>query len=157
VSLIRYDNHAFKLFESPYLQDLLLSLNPLVSQRGCLATHKTITSWISQVYNSHMGIVTKKLHAATSKIHPSFNLWTSANLHALLGVNCHFADEFGNLKTFLLALPQQLGQHSSVNIADQITAIVKHSNISKSIGYFKTNNATNIDAAPVPRWVGALA
>jgi hypothetical protein len=63
----------------------------------------------------------------------------------LLGVNCHFADEFGNLKIFLLALLQQLGQHSSVNIADQITAIIEYFDISKSIGYFMTNNATNDD------------
>jgi hypothetical protein len=145
VSLICHDNHAFQLFESPYLQDLLLSLNPSVGQRGCLATHKTIASWISQVYNSHMGIVTEKLHAATSKIHLSFDLWTSRNLRALLGVKCHFADEFGNLKTFLLALPQQLGQHCGVNIADQITAIIEHFDISKSIGYSMTDNATNND------------
>jgi hypothetical protein len=46
-----------------------------------------------------MGIVTEKLHAATSKIHLSFDLWTPRNLRALLGVNCYFADEFGNLKT----------------------------------------------------------
>jgi hypothetical protein len=145
VSLICHDNHAFQLFESPYLQDLLLSLNPSVGQRGCLATHKTIAQWISQVYNSHMGIVTEKLHAATSKIHLSFDLWTSRNLRALLGVNCHFADEFGNLKTFLLALPQQLGPHSGLNIADNIIAIIEHFDISKNIGYFMTDNATNND------------
>jgi hypothetical protein len=145
VALICHDNHAFQLFESPYLQDLLLSLNPSVGQRGCLATHKTIASWISQVYNSHMGIVTEKLNAATSKIHLSFDLWTSRNLRALLGINRHFADEFGNLKTFLLALPQQFGQHSGVNIADQITAIIEHFDISESIGYFMTDNATNND------------
>jgi len=98
----------------------LFSLNTLVGWRDCLATHKTNDSWISQVYNSHIGIVTKKLHAATSKIHPSFDLWTSRNLRAMLGVDCHFAYVFNNLKTFLLALPQQLGQHSGINIADQI-------------------------------------
>jgi len=38
----------------------------------------------------------------------------------MLGVDCHFAYVFNNLKTFLLALPQQLGQHSGINIADQI-------------------------------------
>lgn len=52
---------------------------------------------------------------------------------------------FGNLKTFLLALPQQLGQHSGVKITDQITAIIEHFNISESIGYFMTDNATNND------------
>jgi hypothetical protein len=93
-----------------------------------------------------MGIVTEKLHAATSKIHLSFDLWTSRSLRALLDTNCHFVDEFGNLKTFLLALPQQLGQHSGVNIADQITAIIEHFNIIESIGYFLTDNATNNDS-----------
>jgi hypothetical protein len=51
-----------------------------------------------------MGIITKKLHAAISKIYLSFNLWTLRNLRALLGVNYYFANKFGNLKTFLLAL-----------------------------------------------------
>jgi hypothetical protein len=45
----------------------------------------------------------------------------------------------------LLALPQQLGQHSGVNIADQIAAIIEHFNISERIGYFMTDNATNND------------
>jgi hypothetical protein len=62
-----------------------------------------------------------------------------------VGINCRFGDEFGNLKTFLLALPQQLGQHSGVNIADQITAVIEHFNISESISYFMTDNATNND------------
>jgi hypothetical protein len=92
-----------------------------------------------------MGIVTEKLHAATSKIHLSFDSWTSRNPRALLDINCHFADEFGNPKTFLLALPQQLGQHSGVNIVEQIMAITEHFNISESIGYFMTDDATNND------------
>ncbi|KAH0031492.1 hypothetical protein KCU78_g2803, partial [Aureobasidium melanogenum] len=76
---------------------------------------------------------------------------TSRNLRALFDVDCHFADEFGGLKTFLLALPQQLGQHSGVNVTDQITAIIEHFNISGSIGYFMTDNATYDTGLKVPQ------
>lgn len=89
--------------------------------------------------------MTESLHSAQSKLHFSVDLWSSRNLRALLGVNCHFADEFGNLKPFLLALPERSGPHSSVNIADNVAAIIHNFNLKDKIGYFMTDNATNND------------
>lgn len=133
------------MMESSYLQDMLLSLNPAVGKRGCLPNHSSVVDWIEQAYTSHLGIVTEKLHAAQSKIHLSFDLWSSRNLRALLGINCHFADEFGNLKTFLLSLPEQSGPHSGINIANNVAAIINHFDLADKIGYFMTDNATNND------------
>jgi hypothetical protein len=133
------------MLESTYLQDMLLSLNPSVGMRGCLPNHSTVCSWIELAYTSHIGVITELLHSAQSKIHFSFDLWSSRNLRALLGINCHFADKFGNLKTFLLALPEQSGPHSGVNIADNVAAIIHHYNLKDKIGYFMTDNATNND------------
>jgi hypothetical protein len=85
------------------------------------------------------------LHSAQSKIHFSFDLWSSRNLRALLGINCHFADKFRNLKTFLLALPEQFGPHSGTNIANNVAAIIHDFNLKDKIDYFITDNATNND------------
>ncbi|CAC9885918.1 unnamed protein product [Aureobasidium pullulans] len=145
VAWICHDNQAFQMMESSYLQDMLLSLNPAVGKRGCLPNHSSVVDWIEQAYTSHLGIVTEKLHAAQSKIHLSFDLWSSRNLRALLGINCHFADEFGNLKTFLLSLPEQSGPHSGINIANNVAAIINHFDLADKIGYFMTDNATNND------------
>ena len=130
---------------STYLQDMLLPLNPSVGMRGCLSNHSTICSWIGLAYTSHIGIVTELLHSAQSKIHFSFDLWSSRNLRALLGINRHFADKFSNLKTFFLALPEQSDPHSGVNIADNVAAIIHYYNLEDKIGYFMTDKATNND------------
>jgi hypothetical protein len=107
--------------------------------------HSSLRNWISQVYYSHVGIITEQSHAATSVIHFSFDLWTSKNLRALCGINCHFADEYGNLKTFLLALPQQEGKHTGVNIAETIAEIITRFDLQGNIGFFNADNASNND------------
>ncbi|TIA05215.1 hypothetical protein D6C81_10531 [Aureobasidium pullulans] len=81
----------------------------------------------------------------SSAIHFSFDLWTSRNLKALCGINVHFADEYGNLKTFLLALPQQEGKHTGTNIADTIAEIISRFSLDEKIGFFVANNASNND------------
>jgi hypothetical protein len=144
-ALVVHENLAFRLLESPYMQNCLTMLNPAVDSRGCLPYHSTLRRWISQVYNSHLGVITEQLHSATSAIHISFDLWTSRNLKALCGINCHFADEFGNLKSFLLALPQQEGKHTGVNIADTIAEILITFGLTNNIGFFVADNASNND------------
>ncbi|THX67806.1 hypothetical protein D6D08_06550 [Aureobasidium pullulans] len=144
-ALIVHENLAFRLLESPYMQNCLTMLNPAVDSRGCLPWHGTMRRWISQVYNSHLGVVTETLHLASSAIHFSFDLWTSRNLKALCGINVHFADAYGNLKTFLLALPQQEGKHTGTNIADTIAEIISRFSLDEKIGFFVADNASNND------------
>jgi hypothetical protein len=111
------------------MQNCLTMLNPAVKSRGCLPYHGTLRRWISQVYYSHVGIVIEQLRLATSANHFSFDLWTLRNLRAPCGINCHFADEYGNLKTFLSALPQQEGKHTGANIAETVAEIITRSDL----------------------------
>lgn len=89
--------------------------------------------------------MTEPLQLASSAIHFSFYLWTSRNLKALCGINVHFADEYGNLKTVLLAPPQQEGKHTGTNIADTIAEIISRFSLNEKIGFFVANNASNND------------
>lgn len=129
MAFICHDNRAFQMLESSYFEDMLLSFNHSFGMRGCLPNYSTICSWIELAYTSHIGIVTELLHSAQSKIQFSFNLWSSRNLRPLLDVKCHFANKFGNLKTFSLALPEQSCPHLCVNIADNVAAIFRHYNV----------------------------
>jgi hypothetical protein len=147
-----HDNRAFRTLESSYLQDCFKYLNPAVEARGCLPSHVTVRNWIALVYDSHLDLVKEKLRVAHSKVHLSFDLWTSRNLKALLGVNCHFTDEFGNLKTLLLALPRQAGAHSGLNVANNLIWTIKQFGLDERIGYFVADNAFNNDTC-----VAALA
>jgi hypothetical protein len=144
-ALVVHENLAFRLLESSYMQHYLTMLNPAVESRGCLPYHGTLRRWISQVYHIHVGVITEQLRLATSAIHFSFDLWTSRNLRALCGINCHFADEYGNLKTFLWALPQQEGKHTGANIAETVAEIITRFDLQDNIGFFNADNASNND------------
>jgi hypothetical protein len=118
------DNTAFQALESPRLQRILTYLNPAVDRRGCLPVHKTVKRWITAVYDSHIGVVTEALATAVTKVHISFDLWTSRSLIAFCGINVHFLDNESNYRTFLLALPRHFGTHKGINVADTISATI---------------------------------
>jgi hypothetical protein len=46
-ALVVHQNLAFRLPESPYMQNCLTMLNPAVDSRGCLPYHSTLRRWIS--------------------------------------------------------------------------------------------------------------
>jgi len=64
---------------------------------------------------------------------------------ALLGLCVHFLDMEGNYQSFLLALPEQEGTHAGVNIAANITKIVKEFELEDKIGWFVCDNASSND------------
>ena len=122
---------------------MLLLLNPTVSKRRCLPNYSSIVNQIKQVYISYLGIITEKLYTTQSKIYLLFNLQSSRNLRALLGINYYFANKFGNLKTFLLSLLEQSSPYSSINIANNVTTIINYFDLIDKISYFIIDNATN--------------
>ena len=124
---------------------MLLLLNPTISKRGYLPNYLSIVNQIKQVYISYLGIITKKLYTTQSKIYLLFNLYSSRNLRALLGINCYFANKFSNLKTFLLSLLEQSSPYSSINITNNVTTIINYFNLIDKIGYFIIDNVTNND------------
>jgi hypothetical protein len=60
-----------------------------------------------------------------------------------VGVNAHFCDEFGNLKTFLLALPEHTTTHAKIAVADGVTEIIVRFNLTNKTGFFMCDNASN--------------
>lgn len=141
------DNIAFQALESRRLHDILTYLNPTVDRRGCIPVHKTIKRWISTAYSEHLGIVTEVLASSISKVHISFDLWTSRSLYAFCGINVHFLDSEHRYRTFLLGLPRHLGDHSGVNIAETISKTIAHFGLQERLGCFITDNASNNDTA----------
>ena len=149
---IVHDNIAFNQVESPYFRDLMLELNTSLGELDCLPTHRSIRDWIMKDFNRYKGMVTEHLRNALGKIHISFDMWTSRNLLTLCGIVVHFINKRGKLCTFLLSLPEIIGSHTGVNIAEGVAAIIHEFNLNNRIGYFVLDNADNNDTA-----VAALA
>jgi hypothetical protein len=144
---IVHDNIAFNQVESPYFRDLMLELNASLGELGCLHTHRSIHDWIMKDFDRYKGIVTEHLHNALGKIHISFDLWTSRNLLTLCGIVVHFINQQGKLCTFLLSLPDVVGSHTGINIAEGVTAIIHEFGLKDRLGYFVLDNAENNDTA----------
>jgi hypothetical protein len=79
------------------------------------------------------------------KKHVTFDLWTSPNLYALLGVNAYFADLTGKLCFELLSLKRVYGAYIGDNIGELFRAIFADFEISNTLGYTVSDNAKNND------------
>jgi hypothetical protein len=139
------ENHAFSTLESPRLHKILTYLNPACKKRGCLPTHTTIASWIEVAYDANVGLIKELLNTSQSKIHISFDLWTSRAMRAFCAITAHFCDAKGEFRTLLLGLPHQAGRHTGVNIAPTISAIVQTFGLEQKLGWFVCDNASNND------------
>lgn len=82
-----------------------------------------------------------------SNIHFTFDLWTSPNHRAFLGVVAHWMDQGLRLHSTVLGLRRFRGRHTGENQAKHFWDIVKAYKITDKIGYFTLDNATNNDTA----------
>ncbi|KAI7205574.1 hypothetical protein KC316_g657 [Hortaea werneckii] len=121
------DNIAINELTSQRLRDLLVCLNPRVSKQ--IPSRTTVSRTVEKLYDKLLGPVTEELQSAITKVSFSFDLWSSKNQLALLGLCAHFIDDKGQPKTTLLALPRQYGQHTGAAIADTVGAIIADGHI----------------------------
>jgi hypothetical protein len=116
------DNLSFEQLESPYFKHLISYLNPRAS--ACIPTASTISRTVAICYDRALGVVTETLQSAITKINLSFDLWTSKNKLALLGLCAHFINNDSKSVTTLLALLRQKGRHSGFAIAETVSDII---------------------------------
>ncbi|KJZ70066.1 hypothetical protein HIM_10549 [Hirsutella minnesotensis 3608] len=107
----------------------------------------TLRALVLEAFNKRKEHLKEVLARSVSKIHFSFDLWTSPNHLALLGVVAHFIDEFGQNQSILIAIRQLHGSHSGENQAEVIKEVIQEYNLQNRIGYFVTDNASNNNTA----------
>jgi len=124
------------------------------------------------MYNEYKAIKAAELQAVQGMIHFSFDLWTSPNHLALMGIVAHYIDKYGQnqsvsdscvsysrasniknqglielLSQTLIAVRQLRGPHTGENQAEVIIKVLEDYKLDKHIGYFITDNALNNDTA----------
>ena len=80
-------------------------------------------------------------------IHFSFDLWSSPNNQAFLGIVGHWVDQNGCLQTAFLGLKWFHDTHTEENQAEHFLEIIHSWDILFQIGYFVLDNASNNDTA----------
>ena len=83
-----------------------------------------------------------------SLVYVSFDGWTTKDKKkALTGICVHYIDAKGQIRDFLLALLEQLGEYSGFNYADTVGSIIFEFGLTDQIGWFIMDNAYNNDTA----------
>ncbi|KAF7444167.1 Dimer-Tnp-hAT domain containing protein [Pyrenophora tritici-repentis] len=132
---IVYCHIAFFQLENQYFRELLLFLNPALLNHLPKAA-KTIRSWGGP------------LHHSRSRISISFDLWTSPNPYAILGVVAMWINTTGMRRVTALGMRRIYGEHTGENLGSVVLELLEEYDISgDQIGYFMLDNASANDTA----------
>jgi hypothetical protein len=77
-----------------------------------------------------------------SRIHVSFDLWTSPNSKGLVGVVFHYLDNGLKVRSLLAGMRRVKGSHSGENIAEAVITVIKTIGIKNQLSFFIGDNAT---------------
>lgn len=142
---------TFTQVESPEFRDLVTYLHPglgglLPASRKSLydvliyltnySTDHTIHAWILSEFDRCKVLVKRLLAATPGQIHLSFDLWTSPNSYALLGLVAHFFDGKDSVLSLPLGIPRLHGPHSGANIAEKCEELIWDYGIADKIGIY---------------------
>ena len=87
------------------------------------------------------------LAGARSRIHISFDLWSSLNSYALCGIVTYFTGQDYHNHSVLIGLRRIKGAHSGENIAEVAIPVLQEYRVAANLGVFVTDNAELNDTA----------
>lgn len=106
----------------------------------------TPRKWTMDVFDEKKRELSTILSKVPSRIHVSFDAYTSPNCLALLGIVGHWSDECGHFKRALLGLKEIDGRHTGENLAKIVRELFEGYGLqSDQIGWYILDNATNND------------
>jgi hypothetical protein len=83
---------VLSIIEDNSFRELVLFIAPALDN-FIVHSANIIRRWILQLFNRQTLVIKKKLVRARSRIHISFNLWTSPNYRAFISIIEHWLDE----------------------------------------------------------------
>jgi hypothetical protein len=146
VDWVIQDQQPFTAIESSGFRAILRYVNPYTVDR-LPKSGDTIRNHAIKYFNNSKEILIAAMNKARSRIHLSFDLWTSPNYKALLGIVGHWTAEDLSLKTVLLAMREVQGMHTGNTIGTKIFEVIQEYHIVSLLGYSTTDNASNNDTA----------
>ena len=137
-------HHSFNETKSKALHKIFEYLNPR-STKG-LMSKKIIRSDVVKYFVIAKAIVMEHLSLTRSRIHLSYDLWTSPNHKAMIAI-VHWTSEDYKIKTTLLTIREIHGKYTRENIANVVYPVLKEYNVHNRFRYYVGDNATNNDTS----------
>jgi hypothetical protein len=136
----------YSAVEQAQFRELLLELQPTL-ERYLVKSHNTISSWVDGEYKQAQAALKTQFNMALSRIHISFDIWTSPSALPILGICAHFLSPSLHLYHPLLGLRYIEGSHTGEAIAEIIERVVKEFEIQDKLGVYVADNASNCNSA----------
>jgi len=133
--------HSFNETESQALRKIFEHLDP--RSTNALMSARTIGRDITKYFETAKATIKECLSLARSRIHISYDLWTSPNHKAMIAIVAHWMAEDYEVKSALLAIREVHGEHTGENIMDVVYPVMKEYDSHTRFGYYVGNNATN--------------
>lgn len=108
-------------------------------------SHNTIKSWGLNNFSQTRSLLQAHLDTSLGAIHFSFDLWSSPNNLALLGVVGHWMSKKGRIHHTLLGLRKMEGSHTGENQCALLWKVIEEYGLEHRIGFFTLDNAANND------------
>ena len=143
ISFHQVEQPSFRLLLS-YLSATSASYTAIPQSLSRSST--TLRTWTIQLFNQQKQVLILLLESP-SVIHFTFDLWTSSNHLALLGLVAHWITLEGKNCGALLGLRRMHGAHTGENQSQILLTVLQGYSLIQKIGYFTLDNATNNDAA----------
>jgi hypothetical protein len=85
-------------------------------------SHSSVSAFVMKLFSALQSRVVAAIMAASSKIHISFDGWTTkGSKRGFLGIVAHFATADGNVVDMCIDLPKFIGAHTSERLAEVVT------------------------------------
>lgn len=148
-------NVPFAAISNPIFRQFLSLLNPELTTRLLPQDGVTIKGWIDQRYLVQSMKIKRQMLDTPFKKHITFDLWTSGNGYALLGVCAHYIDKNRVFRNHLLGLYRIKGGHGGLNIGAELYGILDRWGLAETnhtaiqtqshIGHFNCDNVDSND------------
>jgi hypothetical protein len=125
---------------------LVACLN-LALSKFLVKSHNTIRKWVIEEFEKRKDHVREKIKASKGMVHVSFDLWTSPNKKAIVGMVAHYLDEDYDSQSVLIGLKQVLGSHEGANVAEIMIPVISDMIPLDKIGFFQADNDGRCDTA----------
>jgi hypothetical protein len=142
------NNHPLREFTTPAFSAMIDFANP-EAETALWASHTSVSTFVMRLFSFMQPHVIKVLSTAISKVHISFDEWTTkGGKCGFFGVVAHFSDATSMIRDLPIDLPQLGGAHTGERIAEIINSTLTTYCITPlKLGYFVLDNAASNDTA----------
>jgi hypothetical protein len=136
----------FSAIEDKGFRDILLSLQPSLN-RYLIKLHNSMSKWVKDEYQEARKQLKSVLAKSPSRIHISFDGWTSPSYKSMISICAHFLTLELTLRHALIGFKEVVGVYDRENLAEYIINLLLELEIDHKLGVFVGDNAGNIDTA----------